>query len=325
MSADLLSAPRSFGTDLSNLPPRSRAFKKLETLTPPSKQSLTKRSPVTTRTSVSVHGTPSRAVNSFQKPQSPRNLNSNWRIKEASSPFKLSAILGNDTKPFDSPIKPPSRSEKPESTPKIEKKGSSENGKYSREFLLSFKDKCVEMPEDLVLRDIIRPYQPTNQSIAAPLQPFEDLLQGEELLISNEHEFEEDQDFPVIFTPDRIIPLDIDTSSPHLSAKPRETDSTRLSSRQKQLDIGKNTPGYRNYIEMVPKEAREKGHPRTPNKNQVCSKRSWDGQVRKWRRMLHFYDPPAVQVEDAMKADEYPSAYESMNAPCFYLALSEAS
>ena len=24
---------------------------------------------------------------------------------------------------------------------------------------------------------------------------------------------------------------------------------------------------------------------------QVCSKRSWDGQVRKWRRMLHLWDP----------------------------------
>ena len=27
----------------------------------------------------------------------------------------------------------------------------------------------------------------------------------------------------------------------------------------------------------------------TPPKDQVCSKRSWDGQIRKWRRYLHKY------------------------------------
>lgn len=31
--------------------------------------------------------------------------------------------------------------------------------------------------------------------------------------------------------------------------------------------------------------------PATPRKNQKCSKRSWDGQVRKWRRELHKWDP----------------------------------
>jgi histone RNA hairpin-binding protein len=35
--------------------------------------------------------------------------------------------------------------------------------------------------------------------------------------------------------------------------KPRETDPKRLASRQKQIDIGKNTIGYKEYIAKVPK------------------------------------------------------------------------
>jgi histone RNA hairpin-binding protein len=30
----------------------------------------------------------------------------------------------------------------------------------------------------------------------------------------------------------------------------------------------------------------------------VCSKRSWDGQIRKWRRLLHEYDPPKGEDEE---------------------------
>ena len=32
-------------------------------------------------------------------------------------------------------------------------------------------------------------------------------------------------------------------------------------------------------------------HPETPDVKQICSKRSFDGQVKKWRRELHFWDP----------------------------------
>ena len=30
----------------------------------------------------------------------------------------------------------------------------------------------------------------------------------------------------------------------------------------------------------------------------MCSKRSWDGQIRKWRRLLHEYDPPKGEDEE---------------------------
>lgn len=75
-------------------------------------------------------------------------------------------------------------------------------------------------------------------------------------------------------------------------------DPHRLCQRQKQIDYGKNTLGYERYIEMVPRYKRTKSHPRTPDIRQVCSKRSWDGQIRKWRRLLHEYDPPKGEDEE---------------------------
>jgi len=70
----------------------------------------------------------------------------------------------------------------------------------------------------------------------------------------------------------------------------QEISPKRLESRQKQIDIGKNTPGYKNYIHSVKKEKRKYYDPHTPDKYQICSKRSWDGQIRVWRRLLHLYD-----------------------------------
>jgi histone RNA hairpin-binding protein len=93
-------------------------------------------------------------------------------------------------------------------------------------------------------------------------------------------------------------------SSPYRSK--RETDPHRISQREKQLSMGKNTVGYQLYtaaiarcvcsfffffILLIERDARSTVDPRTPDAYQVCSKRSWDGQVSKWRRMLHQWDP----------------------------------
>lgn len=78
-----------------------------------------------------------------------------------------------------------------------------------------------------------------------------------------------------------------------------ESDPHKLCQRQKQIDYGKNTLGYERYLELVPRKQRKKYvHPRTPDIKQVCSKRSWDGQVKQWRRKLHDFDPPTSENEE---------------------------
>lgn len=78
----------------------------------------------------------------------------------------------------------------------------------------------------------------------------------------------------------------------------QEDDVHRLSQRQRQIEFGKNTLGYERYSELVPRSKRKRTDPQTPNPKQVCSKRSWDGQIRKWRRLLHAYDPPVEDGEE---------------------------
>jgi len=77
---------------------------------------------------------------------------------------------------------------------------------------------------------------------------------------------------------------------------PRElSPEQRLKQRQKQIDLGRQTVGYSNYAQKIQRELRMPWHPQTPDKNKVCSKRSWDGMVRKWRRLLHRYDPLEIR------------------------------
>jgi len=73
-------------------------------------------------------------------------------------------------------------------------------------------------------------------------------------------------------------------------------DDQRLVQRQKQIDYGYRTVGYLRYRLLVPKEGRKPDHPRTPKKAQACSKRSWDGQLKKWRRDLHLWDPNNLEA-----------------------------
>ncbi|CAL8468386.1 g7926 [Coccomyxa elongata] len=84
----------------------------------------------------------------------------------------------------------------------------------------------------------------------------------------------------------------------------KETDPHRLEQRLRQITYGKNTLGYASYTKAVPKDKRKRAkkgeenrHPVTPDIHQVCSKRAFDGQVRKWRRQLHFWDPKAEEDE----------------------------
>ena len=72
----------------------------------------------------------------------------------------------------------------------------------------------------------------------------------------------------------------------------RETDERKLKQRQKQIDIGKQSDSYKKYLQLVPKcKRRFRGRipvdPRTPDITQKCSKRSFDGQLKVWKRQIH--------------------------------------
>jgi len=84
-------------------------------------------------------------------------------------------------------------------------------------------------------------------------------------------------------------------------SKELETDQRKLNARQRQLDIGKETEGYKKYIKEVKRKDRTAHHPQTPDKNIARSTRSWQGMVRLWRRKLHYWDPPAVAKEHQLK------------------------
>ena len=77
----------------------------------------------------------------------------------------------------------------------------------------------------------------------------------------------------------------------------RETDPRKLEQRQKQIGYGKNSLAYQRYLEEVPLQKRRfdlinSDHPRTPDIARDVSKRTFDGQVKAWRRQLHLWDPP---------------------------------
>lgn len=209
--------------------------------------------------------------------------------------------------------------------------------RYERDFLMQFKEVCNEPIEGLLpevvpgfqhpeaepLSDFTSPVK-NGRSKFAPTTPKFDLsISSESTKASKALSPRDKTSTQVSVAPTTPVGTEdqssnLDSSIPIAASvsfewrakkvkkqKPREQDSRRLAARQKQIDIGMNTVGYKRFTESVPAEARTKAHPKIPDINQVCSKRSWDGQVRKWRRQLHDYDPEAAgQTEDGLNAAE---------------------
>lgn len=88
------------------------------------------------------------------------------------------------------------------------------------------------------------------------------------------------------------------SSNSKLLPKPKESwaepekgwcwDEETLTRRDKELQKMKEKPTYKRYLKEVPKIARQKGiHPKTPNKFLAWSRRSWDKQVKVWKRSIY--------------------------------------
>lgn len=69
-----------------------------------------------------------------------------------------------------------------------------------------------------------------------------------------------------------------------------ETDPAVLARREKNISYGKNTDTYAKYIQVIPKQNRVKGSPRTPIKEMRYSRRQWDGLIKHWKINLHDWE-----------------------------------
>eukprot|EP01065_Artemidia_motanka_P026379 TRINITY_DN3133_c0_g1_i1.p1 TRINITY_DN3133_c0_g1~~TRINITY_DN3133_c0_g1_i1.p1 ORF type:complete len:368 (+),score=138.12 TRINITY_DN3133_c0_g1_i1:82-1104(+) len=102
---------------------------------------------------------------------------------------------------------------------------------------------------------------------------------------------------------------DVERAPAELDAK--YNPESRQRQRIKQIEIGKMTEGYQNYIDQVPKDQRVEGvhihtPPVSPSVNNFVSKRDFDAMLRTWRRFLHSYDAAEQREEGSDSADGPP-------------------
>lgn len=65
-------------------------------------------------------------------------------------------------------------------------------------------------------------------------------------------------------------------------------------------------------LQFVRRDAREPGHPKTPNKLRKYSRRAWDGQVKQWRINLHCWSDFPISAADQL-ADSRSETSEKLN------------
>ncbi|CAL1540537.1 unnamed protein product [Lymnaea stagnalis] len=94
----------------------------------------------------------------------------------------------------------------------------------------------------------------------------------------------------------------------------KEEDAVRLARRDKDILYGKSTDAYKMYIAVIPKNVRSgdmKFHPRTPEKFRKCSRRSWDSQVKIWKRRLHTWAELYTKTTDSDTIFDSPNKVSS--------------
>ena len=79
-------------------------------------------------------------------------------------------------------------------------------------------------------------------------------------------------------------------STPQASVPFEPLNERRIKQRERQLELGKTTEGFKNFWKVVKASHAVRGDPLTPNAHKVCSKRCFDGICLKWRRDLHKFD-----------------------------------
>jgi len=78
---------------------------------------------------------------------------------------------------------------------------------------------------------------------------------------------------------------------PKIKPPPENSDKKKKEKRLRQINMGKDTREYKNYIRLIPKHKRKLGDPQTPDHTDLSvSKRRFAGIMRVWRRELHRWD-----------------------------------
>jgi len=198
--------------------------------------------------------------------------------------------------------------------------------RYDRDFLMQFKDSCVE-PIDGLLPEVIPGFVHPESRIDQPTSskgPSSISLTRKHSKVSSSVDRSESSlstSEPISQAPSTSSEIGSVNPKewrvkPARKQKPREEDQRRLAARQKQINIGMNTIGYKRFIELSA-SARSSSDPKIPDIYQVCSKRSWDGQVKKWRKGLHRFDPTpesaGEQFDEQNAADQHANSDPSLD------------